>query len=226
MLANQRWSLDFVHEQMASGRRFRVLNVVDDFSRECARLIAYTSISDARVGRELDAAVFERRARPQTIANGEGTGLTSIAILRWSEERNITWHHMAAGNPNQTGFIEQFNARPRDKLCDETILTSLVHARQELQASRYDYNYFRRRSSLGNRNPAEIIYDQAANFIAGMRPQYCSFHLAQRGASKWPKALLVGGRNFGLRPVTLAEKRGSKKRVRHNEAPNPPANSE
>lgn len=65
-------------------------------------------------------------ARLQTIANGEGTGLTSIVILRWSKERNITWHHMAAGNPNQTGFIKQFNARPRDKFCDETILTSLV----------------------------------------------------------------------------------------------------
>lgn len=188
-----------------------MLNVVDDFSRECARLIAYTSISDARVGRELDAAVFERRARPQTIASGEGTGLTSMAILRWSKERNITWHYIAPGNPNQTGFIEQFNARPRDEFCNEPILTRLVHARQELEASRYDYNHFRRRLSLGNRTPAETGYDQAANRIVGMHPQYCSFHCAQRRASTWPKALLAAGRNFWLRPVTMAEKKGSKK---------------
>ncbi len=79
---NQRWSLDFVSDAFACGRRFRIFAVVDDYSRECVCLIADTSISGARVARELDAAVFERMARPHTIVSDNGTELTSMAILR------------------------------------------------------------------------------------------------------------------------------------------------
>jgi putative transposase len=70
-------------------------------------MIADTSISGARVGRELDAAVFERMARPHTIVSGNGTELTSMAILRWSKERNVEWHYIAPGKPYQNGFIER-----------------------------------------------------------------------------------------------------------------------
>ena len=105
--ANQRWSLDFVSDAFACGRRFRIFAVVDDYSRECVRLIADTSISGARVGRELDAAVFERMARPHTIVSDNGTELTSMAILRWSKERNVEWHYIAPGKPYQNGFIER-----------------------------------------------------------------------------------------------------------------------
>ena len=153
---NQRWSLDFVSDAFACGRRFRIFAVVDDYSRECVRLIADTSISGARVGRELDAAVFERMARPHTIVSDNGTELTSMAILRWSKERNVEWHYIAPGKPYQNGFIESFNARLRDEFLNETIFTRLAHARQELEAWRHDYNHFRPHSSLGNRTPAEI----------------------------------------------------------------------
>jgi putative transposase len=85
-----------------------------------------------------------------------GTELTSMAILRWSKERNVEWHYIAPGKPYQNGFIESFNARLRDEFLNETIFTSLAHARQELKAWRYDYNHFRPHSSLGNRTPAEI----------------------------------------------------------------------
>jgi putative transposase len=153
---NQRWSLDFVSDAFACGRRFRIFAVVDDYSRECVRLIADTSISGARVGRELDAAVFERMARPHTIVSDNGTELTSMAILRWSKERNVEWHYIAPGKPYQNGFIESFNARLRDEFLNETIFTSLAHAREELEAWRHDYNHFRPHSSLGNRTPAEI----------------------------------------------------------------------
>jgi len=103
---NQRWSLDFVSDAFACGRRFGIFAVVDDYIRECVRLIADTSISGARVGRELDAAVFERMARPHTIVSDNGTELTSMAILRWSKERNVEWHYIAPGKPYQNGFIE------------------------------------------------------------------------------------------------------------------------
>ncbi|WP_240530329.1 transposase, partial [Novosphingobium sp. PC22D] len=85
-----------------------------------------------------------------------GTELTSMAILRWSKERNVEWHYIAPGKPYQNGFIESFNARLRDEFLNETIFTSLCHARQELEAWRHDYNHFRPHSSLGNKTPAEM----------------------------------------------------------------------
>lgn len=91
-----------------------------------------------------------------TIVSDNGTELTSMAMLRWSKERNVEWHYIAPGKPYQNGFIETFNARLRDAFLNETIFTSLGHARQELEAWRHYYNHFRPHSSLGNKTPAEM----------------------------------------------------------------------
>jgi putative transposase len=88
---NQRWSLDFVSDALADGRRFRVLAVVDDFTRECLALVADTSLSGARVARELDAAIA-RRGKPHLVVSDNGTELTATAILRWQQERGIDRH--------------------------------------------------------------------------------------------------------------------------------------
>ena len=152
---NQRWSLDFVSDALSCGRRFRIFAVVDDFTRECVRLIADTSISGLRVARELDIAMAER-ARPAMCVSDNGTELTSMAILRWSKERRVEWHYIAPGKPQQNGFIESFNARLRDECLNETIFTSLAHARAVLAAWRHDYNHYRPHSSLGNMTPAEM----------------------------------------------------------------------
>ncbi|PXW68223.1 putative transposase [Blastomonas natatoria] len=160
---NQRWSLDFVSDAFACGRRFRIFAVVDDFTRECVRLIADTSISGLRVARELDWAIAER-ARPAMIVSDNpvlsevegGTKLTSMAILRWSKERNVEWHHIARGKPQQNGFIESFNARVRDECLNKTIFTSLPQAESVLTAWRHDYNYHRPHSGPGNMTPGEM----------------------------------------------------------------------
>jgi putative transposase len=152
---NQRWSLDFVSDAFACGRRFRILAVVDDFTRECLALIADTSISGLRVARELDWAIAER-SRPAMVVSDNGTELTSMAILRWSKERDVEWHYIAPGKPQQSGFIESFNARLRDECLNETIFTSLAQARSVLAAWRHDYNHHRPHSSLGNKTPAEM----------------------------------------------------------------------
>lgn len=98
--ANARWSLDFVHDQLAGGRRFRILNVVDDVTRECLAAIADTSLSGRRVARELTALV-RRRGRPGMIVSDNGTEFTSTAILAWSEEQRVAWHYIAPGKPAQ-----------------------------------------------------------------------------------------------------------------------------
>jgi transposase InsO family protein len=95
-LPNQRWSLDFVHNQMASGRRFRVLNVVDDVTRECLAAVPDTSISGHRVVRDLTELIAQR-GKPDMIVSDNGTELTSNAVLAWCGEIGVEWHYIAPG---------------------------------------------------------------------------------------------------------------------------------
>ena len=151
---NQRWSLDFVSDAFTDGRRFRVLAVVDDFTRECLELVADTSLSGRRVARELDA-IIARRGRPKTCVSDNGTELTGMPILAWSQERTVDWHHIAPGKPQQNAFVESFNGRLRDELLNETLFSSLAHAKAVLAAWKEDYNRTRPHSALGNLPPAE-----------------------------------------------------------------------
>jgi putative transposase len=96
--ANARWSLDFVHDQLACGRRFRILNIVDDVTRECLAAIPDTSISGRRVARELTMLV-ERRGKPGMIVSDDGTEFTSNAMLAWAQDNRIVWHFIAPGKP-------------------------------------------------------------------------------------------------------------------------------
>ena len=91
---NQRWSLDFLSDAFADGRRFRILAIVDDFTRECLALAADTSLPGLRVARELDV-VITRRGCPAIIVSDNGTELTSMTMLRWSQEHGIEWHYIA-----------------------------------------------------------------------------------------------------------------------------------
>lgn len=152
---NQRWSLDFVSDALTDGRRFRILAVIDDFSRECLALVVDTSLSGTRVARELDALIWQRGTKPRTIVSDNGTELTSMAILHWSQDRSVDWHYIAPGKPMQNGFVESFNGRLRDECLNETLFTSLRHARIELTAWKEDYNTVRPHSSLDGTTPAE-----------------------------------------------------------------------
>jgi putative transposase len=98
-LPNQRWSLDFVHDQLVTGRRFEVLNIVDDVTRECLRAVVDTSISGWRIVRELADLVAER-GTPKMIVSDNGTELTSNAVLSWSGETQVEWHYIAPGRPD------------------------------------------------------------------------------------------------------------------------------
>ena len=150
---NQRWSLDFVSDALGNGRRFRMLAIVDDFTRECLGLVVDTSLSGMRVGRELDL-IAGFRGYPATIVSDNGTELTSHAILRWQEERAVLWHYIAPGKPQQNGFVESFNGRFRDECLNEHLFTSLAAARQIIEAWRIDYNTERPHTSLAGLTPA------------------------------------------------------------------------
>src|SRR5690606_222277 len=148
LAANQRWSLDFVSDQLTDGRRFRILTVIDNCTRECLALVADTSLSGRRVARELDN-IIRQRGRPATIVSDNGTEFTSNAILSWADETGVGWHYIAPGKPQQNGHNESFNGRLRDELLNETLFRSLPHARAVLETWRRDYNEERPHSKLG-----------------------------------------------------------------------------
>jgi putative transposase len=152
---NQRWSLDFLSDALADGRRFRILAVVDDYSRECLGLVADTSLSGLRVGRELDR-IASRRGYPLLVVSDNGSELTSNAILRWQQERRVEWHYIAPGKPMQNGFVESFNRRCRDECLNEHLFDSLRQARHVIEAWRIDYNTNRPHTSLRGLTPTEF----------------------------------------------------------------------
>jgi putative transposase len=150
---NARWSIDFIHDQMACGRRFRILNILDDVTKECLAAVADTSISGKRVAREL-TDLIARRGKPELIVSDNGTEFTSNAMLAWTSEHQVAWHFIAPGKPMQNGICESFQGRLRDELLNETLFFSLDHARSVLARWVADFNACRPHSALGYRTPA------------------------------------------------------------------------
>lgn len=195
---NQRWSLDFVHDQLSDGRRFRILAIVDDFTRECLVLVADASLSGVRVGRELDA-IIAGRGTPLMIVSDNGTELTSMAILCWSQQRRVDWHYTAPGKPQQNAFIESFNGRLRDELLNETLFGSLAHARAALAQWKLDYNTVRPHSSIGDLPPADYAKlstpasqrDEALRYAGGSAPRPVAAP-SQPGSNQQPTLLIPG----------------------------------
>jgi transposase InsO family protein len=150
---NAGWSLDFVHDQMANGRRFRVLNVTDDITHECLAAIPDTSISGHRVAREL-TAIIEHRGKPGMIVRDNGTELTSYAIFAWCKDYKIEWHYISPGKPMRNDYVESFNGKMRDELLNETLFFSLDQARKAISEWVDDYNTSRSHSALASQTPA------------------------------------------------------------------------
>ena len=159
---DQRWSLDFASDCLAA-RRFRILVVVDDFTRECLAAVADTSISGVRVARELDGLVA-RRGVPATIVSDNGPELTSRAVLAWTNRVRLDWHYIDPGKPQQNAFVESFIGRLRDELLNEEVFEDLAQARRLLERWRLDYNHVRPHSAHAGLPPAQ------ARRLAGRRP--------------------------------------------------------
>jgi putative transposase len=159
---NQRWSLDFVSDALSWGRKFRVLGVLDDFTREALALVVDTSIGGRRVVRELDALIATR-GRPATIVSDNGTELTSRAVLEWTNKTRLEWHYIAPGKPQQNAFVESFNGRFRDECLNEEVFASLAEARALIEAWRRDYNNVRPHSANGGLTPNEALIQAAGD---------------------------------------------------------------
>jgi putative transposase len=150
---NSRWSVDFVHDQLASGRRFRVLTIIDDVTKECLAAVPDASLSGKRVVREL-GALIARRGRPGTIVSDNGTEFTSSAVLAFAQATKLDWRHIQPGKPTQNAFAESFQGRMRDECLNEHLFFSMSHARAVIAGWVKDYNTARPHSAIGYMTPA------------------------------------------------------------------------
>ena len=171
-MPDDRWSLDFVSDQLACGRRFRILAIFDDCTRECLAAVADTSLSGGRVARELDHLIA-LRGKPKMIVSDNGTELTSNAILGWSDQTQVGWHYIAPGKPTQNAFVESFNGRMRDELLNETLFFTIGQARSILARWVDDYNNERPHSSLGYATPVAFAAELEQQ-RAGLTPPVAS----------------------------------------------------
>lgn len=157
---NQRWSMDFISDQLSDGRRFRILNVVDDYSRECIGQFVDTSISGLAVARFLDLLIQER-GNPHAIVCDNGPEFTSKAMFFWSKERSVKLSFIQPGKPTQNAFVESFNGKFRAACLNQQWFRSLTEAREEIDKWQHHYNFKRPHSSL-NYVPPSIFANEAA----------------------------------------------------------------
>jgi len=152
---NEVWSMDFVSDSLASGRRLKCLAVADDFSHECVDLTVDYGISGEYVTRLLDrAAVF--RGYPAAVRTDNGPEFTSRAFIAWVQQHHIRHLLIEPGKPMQNGYIESFNGKFRDERLNEHWFQSLQQARQTIATWRRDYNEVRPHSSIGRIPPAQF----------------------------------------------------------------------
>ena len=152
---NQHWSMDFVSDSLFNGRRFRVLTVIDDFSRECPVLEVDHSLTSQRVTRVLDRLLLTR-GLPDIITVDNGPEFISKTLDLWSFENNVKLRFIQPGKPMQKGYIESFNGKFRDECLNEHVFVNLKKAQELIETWRQDYNANRPHSSLENRSPEEF----------------------------------------------------------------------
>ena len=152
---NQIWSMDFVFDALASGRRIKCLTIVDDFTKEAVDVAVDQSIGGLYVTRLLDrAALF--RGYPQAIRTDQGPEFTGKALDQWAYTHGVTLKLIQAGKPTQNAYIESFNGKFRDECLNDHWFTSLAHARTVISNWRRDYNEHRPHSALAYQTPAEV----------------------------------------------------------------------
>jgi putative transposase len=157
---NQRWSVDFVSDQLANGRRFRVFNVVDDFSRECVLQVVDFSIGGERLAHELDR-LAQHRKLPGRLVLDNGPELTSKAMFFWARKNRVKLHFIQPGKPTQNAYIESFNGKFREYCLNLNWFASLSDARSTIEAWRQHYNHVIPYRSIG-RIPPAMFARQAA----------------------------------------------------------------
>lgn len=152
---NQRWSMDFVTERLENGRYFRILTLIDQFSRECLQLWADVSLTGQKVVFCLQH-LAGTRGLPVAITVDNGAEFCSRAMDAWAYQTGVKLDFIRPGRPAENGFVESFNGRLRDECLNVNLFFGLAEVRDKLESWRHDYNNFRPHGSLGDLPPAEF----------------------------------------------------------------------
>ncbi len=184
--ADQVWSVDFMTDALSSGRRFRTLNIVDDYTRECLAIEVDTSLGGMRVVRVLEE-LKQRRGLPRQIRSDNGPEFVSRAVDQWAYEQGLQWHTIQPGRPMENGYVESFNGRFRDECLNENWFSDLADAREKIAQWKQDYNEARPHSSLQYRTPVEFA------------AQAAGFYRNEVGRTKTGESLIIRGLKMGGR---------------------------
>lgn len=152
---NQTLSMDFIFDRLNSGRKFKTLTIVDDFTRECVAIEVDFGMGGERVTRVLDRIV-ELRGKPRAIRCDNGPEYTSNALDGWAYRNGVMLDFIDPGKPNQNAYIESFNGRYREECLNDNQFVALVEAQTVIEAWRKDYNEERPHGSLNGLTPAEF----------------------------------------------------------------------
>lgn len=165
----QEWAMDFLHDRAQNGQSLRVFGVVDQYTRECVRLVAETSVPSVRVIRELKAAIAAY-GKPERIRMDNGSEFTSRAFLAWAAEEKIELVYIRPGKPVENAYSESFNGRLREEFLNMRLFRHLWDAQEQAERWRKHYNEERPHSSLGYRTPSDFA--QACSALRA--PQACA----------------------------------------------------
>jgi putative transposase len=154
--ANQRWSMDFVSDRFSDGRWFRILTVIDQYTRECLCVYADRSQTGEKVVEQMKRLV-KLRGVPESITTDNGSEFAGQAMDEWAHQAGVKLDFIRPGRPAQNGYIESFNGRLRDECLNGEIFFGLADAREKLERWRRDYNQKRPHTALADRTPEEFV---------------------------------------------------------------------
>ena len=160
---NQRWSMDFVSDRFADGRWFRILTVVDQYTRECLCVHANRPQTGEKVVEQMQV-LTALRGKPESITSDNGSEFVGRAMERWAVQAGVKLNFIRPGKPVENGFIESFNGRLRDECLNGEVFFNLADAREKLERWKLDYNRNRPHSALDDRTPEEFAS------VTGFRP--------------------------------------------------------
>ena len=159
-LANKRWSMDFMCDALYDGRRIRILNIIDDFSREAIEVRVDFSISGKKLVRVFSEIEKERKL-PEQIVVDNGSEFTSKVFREWARSKDVDIHYIDKGKPTQNAFVESFNGRMRDECLNEQWFSNIDEAKEIIYSWQTEYNETRPHGSLGGLSPLEFIRNSA-----------------------------------------------------------------
>lgn len=191
---NQCWSLDFMSDALSDGRKFRVLNIIDDYNRESLKIEVDTSLPALRVQRALDQLIAER-GKPANIRSDNGPEFISQIMEQWGERNKVSWHYIQPGKPMQNAYIERKNGSMRRELLNVWMFENLNDARTKTEAWRVDYNNERPHKALRYLSP--VVYAQKQQMKDDIEAEGCSEALSTNPRrSDSPKAVRPYSKDF------------------------------